>query len=71
MHYTKQEQIDYQIDKLKYHFKRLNYLGALDLALERLKNEGIDTDKAKPYFDKLKQEKKPKENKSRFESLEL
>lgn len=42
MYYSKQEQINYQIDKIKYHFKRLNYLGALDYAIEKLRSEGID-----------------------------
>lgn len=50
MYYSKQEQIDYQINKLKYHFKRLNYLGALDYAIEKLRQEGVELDKAKPFF---------------------
>ena len=71
MYYSKQEQINYQIDKLKYHFKRLNHLGALDYAIEKLRLEGIDLSKAEPFFNELKATKKKQPTKGRFENLEI
>ena len=79
MRYSKEEQIQYQIDKLKYHFKRLNFLGAIDRAIQELKKEGIgNIEEIQPFADKLKKEK-VENNKSnntsnkggRFENLEI
>ena len=63
MYYSKEDQITYQIDKLIYHFKKINNLGALDYAIERLKFEGI-------YLTRLKEENK-EQSQSRFKNLEL
>lgn len=37
---TKDDRIDYQINKILYHFERLRYLGGISKALQILQKEG-------------------------------